>query len=104
MIENLEVTGVHFEIDEKIKSYIEKKIGRLDHYVPRKLREPMHAEVVLKEEDGNAKNRFTGEVILHLPHEVLSAKDSTINIYAAIDIVEAKLKSQLLKYKDKETS
>ena len=103
MIQKLEIKGIHFEIDEKIKKYVGKKIGKLDRYVPRDYREPLHAEVFLTEEDGKAKNRFTCEAVLHLPHEVLDAKESTVNIYAAVDIVEAKLKTQLGKYKTKET-
>lgn len=104
MIQKLELTGVHLAIDERAKRYVAKKIGKLDRYVPHDSREPLHAEVVLTEEDGKAKNRFTAEATLHLPNEVLSAKEATISIYAAIDIVEAKLKTQLQKYKSKSTN
>ena len=37
---------------------------------------------------------------MHLPHETISVHETTINLYAAIDIVEAKLKHQLQKYKE----
>ena len=40
------------------------------------------------------------EAILHLPHETIMVKEATINMFAAVDIVEAKLKTQLKKYKD----
>lgn len=99
----LEITGVHFDIDEKLKGYVTRKIGKLDRYAPRASRESMHGKVVLTEEDGKSKNRFTAEVTLTLPHGVIAAKDSTINIYAAVDIIEAKAKSQLVKYKSKAT-
>jgi ribosome-associated translation inhibitor RaiA len=36
---------------------------------------------------------------MHVPGETLTVKETTINMYAAIDIVEAKLHSQLRKYK-----
>lgn len=98
---NLEIVGVHFESDAKIEKYVGRKIGRLDRYLPRKAREAAHGRVVLNDEEGQAKNRFTCEVTLTLPHDVLAAKEATINIYAAVDIVEAKLKTQLLKYKSK---
>ena len=103
MIQKLETTAVRFEVDDKLKRYVDKKIGQLDRYVPSKDREPAHCQVVLTEAEGQAKNRFTCEVTLHLPHVILSAKESTINMYAAIDIVEAKVKQQLQKYKSKET-
>jgi ribosome-associated translation inhibitor RaiA len=40
------------------------------------------------------------EVTLYLPKETINVKESTINIYAAIDIVEAKLKHRIQKYKE----
>jgi putative sigma-54 modulation protein len=100
----LEISGVHFELDDKLTKYVERKIGGLDRYVPRKARSALHARVVLVEEEGNQKNRFTCEATLQLPHEVVIAKEATINIYAAVDIVEAKLKHQLQKYKSKATN
>ena len=36
---------------------------------------------------------------MYLPHEVIATTESTINMYAAIDIAESKLTSQLRKYK-----
>jgi ribosome-associated translation inhibitor RaiA len=39
-------------------------------------------------------------VTLHLPHQNIVIKESALNMYAAVDIVEAKLKQQLQKYKD----
>lgn len=99
----LEVSAVHFDMDAKLKAYVERKIGKLDKYVPRAMRQALHGKVVLTEEDGKSKNRFTAEVLITLPHGVATAKDSTINIYAAIDIAEAKVKAQLVKYKQKNT-
>ena len=63
-------------------------------------RRSAHAEVQLKEGKATAKNNCTCEVTMHLPHETIVVKESTINMYAAIDIVETKLKQQLQKYKD----
>jgi putative sigma-54 modulation protein len=37
---------------------------------------------------------------LHVPDKILTAKDSTVNVLAAIDIVEAKIVTQLHKYKE----
>lgn len=100
MIEKLEVDGVHTVLKPELMKYVTKKIGRLDTYMPRKARESAHAEVKLKESKAKDKKQCTCEVILHLPHEVLTVKESTLNMYAAVDIVEAKLKNQLKKYKE----
>lgn len=100
MIE-LEITGVHFEVSDQVKKYVNKKIGRLDRYLPKNARTPARGHVVLSEDDGKAKNRFMADVTLTFPHGEVVAKEATISIYAAIDIVEEKLKSQLLKHKNK---
>ncbi len=100
MIQKMEVRGVHMHVDAKLYTYATKKIGKLDNYISRHARRSVHAEIVLKEEVLKTKKNCICEVILHLPQETLTTKESTINMYAAIDIVEQKLKNQLKKYKD----
>jgi ribosomal subunit interface protein len=104
MIKRLDVTGVHMSVGEDLKKYVMKKIGRLDRFIPKTGRESAYAEVKLKEGKAKDKNERTCEVILHLPQENLNVKETTINIYAAIDIAEMKLKHQLRRYKDLHTS
>lgn len=99
MIGKLEISGVHANVDDKLRGYASKKIGQLDRFLPRNMRASMHAEVKLKESKSKDKNRYACEVILHVPHEVLQAEERTVNLYAAVDIIEEKLKQQLKKYK-----
>lgn len=101
MLKKFEIHGVHAKVDDQLKAYVTKKIGGLDRYISRHSRESAHADVHLKEAKAKQKNnRFTCEVTLHLPHQVIVIKESALNMYAAVDIVEAKLKQQLQKYKD----
>lgn len=100
MINKLEITGVHLKTDPKLQAYINKKIGKLDHYIPRGARESAHAEVFVKEIKRKAQKQYQCEVVMHLPHEVFTITEMTINTFAAVDIVESKLKIQLKKYKD----
>jgi ribosomal subunit interface protein len=100
MIGRLEIAGVHVKVDEDLEKYARKKIGQLDRFAPRLARESLHAEIKLKEAKAKDKKSCTCEVVLHLPHETLITSESTINMYAAIDIVETKLIQQLKKYKD----
>jgi len=100
MIKKFEVRGVHMHIDAKLYAYATKKIGKMDNYISRHARQSVHAEVILKEEVLKTKKNCICEVIVHLPHDVITIKESTINMYAAIDIVEQKLKNQLKKYKE----
>jgi len=87
-------------VDKKLHEYATKKIGKLDHYMPRHARESAHAEVFLKESKIKQQKICTCEVVLHLPKDIITTKESTVNIFAAVDIVEAKLKNQIKKYKE----
>lgn len=100
MIKKLEIHGVHMHVDPKLFAYTTRKIGKLDKYISKHARESVHVEVMLKEEKVKNKKNNMCEVIMHLPKENITVKESTINMYAAVDIVEAKLKNLLKKYKD----
>lgn len=99
MINIVEITGVKYEVDATTKKYVTKKIGRLDRYLPRHARKSASAEVKLKEANRDHGNKYEAEVILRVPEKTITAKDSTVNMLAAVDIVEAKLVNQLRKYK-----
>lgn len=100
MIERLEIDGVHYKVDDKLSDYVHKKLGRLDKYMSRHSRESAHVQVKLKSSKSKTKEEFTCEVILTLPDETITVKETTVNIYAAVDIVETKLKNLLKKYKE----
>ncbi len=100
MINSITITGVKFDLDETTKKYVIKKIGRLDRYLPRHARKSASADVLLKEVNRDHGNKYEAEVTLNVPDRQLTAKDTTVNVLAALDIVEAKLAAQLHKYKD----
>lgn len=100
MFQRFEIQGVHTEVDDSLRKYVNKKIGRLDRFIARHNRISAHAEVYLKESKIKNKKQCTCEVTLHLPKETINIEDSTLNMYAAVDIVEEKLKRRLQKYKD----
>lgn len=100
MIQNIDITGVKFSLDDTTKKYVTKKIGRLDRYIPKHARKSASVQVMLKEINKDHGNKYEAEVILHIPNKQLTAKDSTMNMLAAIDIVEAKIVTQLKKYKE----
>lgn len=105
MIQKLEINGVHMKVDDKLRTYATKKIGKLDRFIPRQAREAAHAEIFLKD-DPKAKDKkeYTCEVVLRLPQDTITIQESTINPFAAVDIVEAKLKNQIKKYKEKHST
>ena len=100
MIQSIAITGVKYDLDDTTKKYVTQKIGRLDRFLPRHARKSVTAEVKLKEVNRDHGNKYEAEVILYVPDKQLAAKDSTVNMLAAVDIVEAKIVTQLRKYKD----
>ena len=101
MIAKIDTSGINLELSEDIKKYIQRKIGRLDKYMSRHARKSVHAEVKLRQTNNRLGNKYECEVLLHVPGEIIQAKESTLNMFAAVDIVEAKLRNQLRKYKEK---
>jgi ribosomal subunit interface protein len=100
MIARIDTAGINVELGDDIKKYITKKIGRLDKYISKHARQSTRAEVKLRETNNRLGNKYECEVILHLPESQIQAKESTLNMFAAVDIVEAKLRNQLIKYKE----
>ncbi len=103
MISPIAITGIRYDVDERTKKYVEQKVGKLDRFLPRHARKSAQAEVKLAQVDRSNGNKYEAEVVLYLPEKTLTAKDSTVNVLAAVDIVEAKLHSQLTKYKEQHT-
>jgi putative sigma-54 modulation protein len=100
MVNKIEIDGVHMTVDDDLRKYVLKKIARLDKYIPKHARLSAHMEVKLKEGKGKGKTERTCEVLIHLPHDNITVNETTVNIYAAVDIAEEKLKTQLHKYKE----
>jgi putative sigma-54 modulation protein len=103
MLQKFEITGLHTEVDEGLRKYITKKLGRVDKYLAKHSRESAHMEVRLKEEKRGGKKQCVCDVTLHLPHDTIQIKEGTLNMYAAVDIAETKLKQQIEKYKESHT-
>lgn len=100
MITSIDISGVKYELSAGTKKYVMRKIGALDRYLPKHARKSVTAEVKLKQVNRDHGNKYEAEVILNVPDKRLTAKDSTVNMLAAVDIVEAKLATQLKKYKE----
>jgi putative sigma-54 modulation protein len=100
MINTINVTGVRYTPDELTKRYVRKKIGSLDRYLSRHTRKSAMVDIKLKEVNRAYGNKYECDVIMYLPESTITAKDSTLNMLAAVDIVEEKLRAQLKKYHD----
>lgn len=100
MIASIDITGIKYDVNEKTQKYVREKVGKLDRYVPAHVRESMTVDVKLKEVNRDHGNKYEAEVIVRVPNKTITAVDTTMNMMAAVDIVEAKLIAQLKKYKD----
>lgn len=99
MLDRIEITGLHMDVSDDLRKYVTKKISKLEKYMPKKARESAHAVVKLKTSNNKGKKQYTCEVILTLPKDLITTRETTLNIFAAVDIVETKLKNQLRRYK-----
>ncbi|KAA3625393.1 MAG: ribosome-associated translation inhibitor RaiA [Bacteroidetes bacterium] len=89
--------AVHFKADAGLIDYVEKKVGKLDHFFDR----IQGAQVMLKLENSGQVRDKIAEVILKVPGETIVVKDTHKTFEAAIDSACATLKRQLIKYKEK---
>ena len=98
----IEITGDNYEIDSQITAYVNKKLNKLKKKMSKHQKEAVHAIVRLKEHGSDPSSKYEAEIILRLPpKEELIAKEATMNMFAAVDIAEAKIATQFAKYKDK---
>lgn len=104
MLQKFEIQGVHTTINESLRRYVNRKIGGLDRYLSKHDRQSAHGEVILRESKSKSTDHCSCEVVLYLPNQTLVAKERAMNMFAAVDIVEAKLKQQIKKYKEKHES
>lgn len=96
-----QVSAKKLEVDRELDSYIQKKIARLDRLFPRSHR-PSKAHIELsRDESANPDKRYHAGVKIEVSGPDLFAETATMNPHSAIDIVEAKLKEQIRRYKEK---
>ena len=103
MKDKITISANHIELTKKLEDYINKKMMKLVRYIPRKAKQSLKIEVRLRENKSESTNKYEAEALFNLPDKTITAKDSTINIFAAVDILESKLKQQLQKYKSAHT-
>ncbi len=100
MVQKFDLTGIHFEIDKQLHKYVSQKLGNLDRYIPQHSRSSAHLEILLSESKIDGKQQSLCEATLYLPHETIHLKEKALTMHGAVDIVKAKLKQRIQKYKD----
>ena len=100
MIDKIEITGNKYKVEESFKKYATKRIGKLDRYLPRGSKKDVVAKIVVAEINKAHGNKYELSAAMEIPGgKVLAAKDESSNVYAGIDIIEAKLMGQIRRFK-----
>ena len=100
MIDKIELSGSNYKLSESFQKYATKRIGKLDRFLPRGNRKDVIAKVVVTEIDREHGNKYEISAAMEIPGgKVIAAKDECSNIFAGIDIIEAKLMAQIRRFK-----
>lgn len=96
---HVEISGTNYKLNDKEQKYIEKKCKKLVNYIPHHSRQSAFASAKITKIDQKDDNKYQCDVVLTLPDKTLVAGDTAPNALAAVDIVEAKLRGQIRRYK-----
>ncbi|MBR0416112.1 ribosome-associated translation inhibitor RaiA [Candidatus Saccharibacteria bacterium] len=100
MIDKIEITGNKYKIEDSFRKYATKRIGKLDRYLPRGSKKDVIAKIVITEVDRSHGTKYEISAAMEIPGgKVIAAKDESSNVYAGVDIIEAKLMGQIRRYK-----
>jgi len=92
------IQGKNMEITDRLREYIEKKVGKLDRYLPT----ITEARVELSVEGAkSAKDRQVAQLTVRARGTLLRAEERSADMFASIDAVVDKMYRQIVRYKGK---
>jgi len=100
----IQLSARAYEIDDELRKYVHKKLGRLDKYLPRTHQATGMNVEIFRDPSGKEDNRYKVTAKVSVPGSDIVAETATMNPHSAVDIVEEKLLIQIRKYKDKHTT
>jgi putative sigma-54 modulation protein len=95
----LQVHSIHFDADQKLIDFIQKKVDKLETFYDRMV----DGEVFLRLNNEGIDNK-TVEIKLNGPGQNFFAKEQARSFEAATDLATEALKAQLQKFKTKLTN
>jgi putative sigma-54 modulation protein len=100
MIDKIDICGSNYKVEETLKKYIQKRIGKLDKYLPKKFKKDAICKVVVTAGGKGKNEKYEISVAMEIPGgKVLAARDQCTNLFAGTDLLEAKLVEQIRRYK-----
>lgn len=95
---DVELQSHHMELTDKIREYVVRKIGRLDHFLP----DIGSARVDLARRQTRSMGEvYSAQVTAWVNGTVLRSEEMNVDIFAAIDLAEDKIHRQIERYKGK---
>lgn len=95
----LSITGKNIEINDNLRKYVEKKIGRLDRFLPNII--DGRVELTVNEGARAAEDRQIAQVTLRTKNAILRAEEASADIFASVDAVFEKMQRQVDRVKHK---
>jgi putative sigma-54 modulation protein len=95
---DVELQARHFDLTDTVRSYVDKKVGRLERYLP----DLKATRVDL--ERGTTRTRgevYTAQITTWVDSTILRAEEVNPDLFAAIDLATDKLHRQMGRYKGK---
>jgi putative sigma-54 modulation protein len=94
----LQMHSIHFDADQKLLEFIQKKADKLDTFYDK----IVDGEVFLKLDKNETNENKVVEIKLNIPGQQLFAKEHSNSFEAATDLVVEALRRQLKKHKEKQ--
>ena len=92
------VQGKNIEVTDRLQEYIEKKVGKLDRYLPTITEARMELSV---EDAKSAKDRQVAQLTVRSKGTFLRAEERTADMFTSIDAVVDKMYRQIVRCKGK---
>jgi putative sigma-54 modulation protein len=93
----LQVHSIHFDADQKLIAFIQKKVDKLETFYDRII----DGEVFLKLEKNGVKENKIAEVKINIPGSQLFAKEQSSSFEASTDEAVEGIRRQLKRHKEK---
>lgn len=93
----LQVHSIHFDADQKLIAFIQKKVDKLETFYDRII----DGEVYLRLEKNGVKENKIAEVKINIPGQQLFAKAQSNSFEASTDEAVEGIRRQLKKHKEK---
>lgn len=95
----LNITGKNVEVTDWLRSYVEKKIGKLDRYLPSITEARVELSV---EQTKSAQDRQVVQVTVRSNGTILRVEETSADMFASIDTAMDKMHRQIARYKGKQ--